>query len=313
LTGQAGSDRLSRVSLLERVEAAIGARLLRTVVAAQRRSLGAVVRKHRDRRGRITKYLDLGTARRGTLVWLHGFGDRIDTFLPTARRLAGDYRILVPAMPGFPDGWIDDTERHTFAAYAGWVGEVVRDVASERFHLMGNSLGGATALAIAAAMPERLESVVAVNSAGVELAGVRSIADEMRDGHNLFAVSTREDYDRLTSRIFAAPPRIPRPVRAHLFREQRAKADWYRRLLGELAESTLLPHVSAHVDLEAIRVPTLVVWGDRDTLFPLILGEHVARTVANAKLHVLDRVGHCPHLESPGRLASAFRSFADRP
>jgi abhydrolase domain-containing protein 6 len=300
------------MSVLTRIEAALGQQILRGVMSLQRRSLGVSHRIHRDRRGRSTAYLELGNPRRGTLVWLHGFGDRTDNFLPTARSLRAHWRILVPAMPGFPDGWIDRNEQHTFDAYVQWLSDVLRDIAGPKFHLMGNSLGGATALGIAAAMPERVASVVPVNNAGIELEGVISVVDEMRSGKNLFAVRTMEEYQALTARIFASPPRIPRAVRTHLYLEQRERADWYTRLIDDMAKSTRAESASAHVDLANIRVPTLVVWGNRDTLFPLRHGEHVANTIPGAELSVLDGVGHCPHLESPRRLANAFHSFAER-
>jgi pimeloyl-ACP methyl ester carboxylesterase len=233
--------------------------------------------------------------------------------LRTAARLIGRYRVVAPAMPGFGDGWVDPTEHHTLEAYGVWLREVVGDLGGERYHLMGNSLGGATAIAIAASEgPGRVASLVAVNSGGLDLAGVRSVNDEMRDGQNLFAVRDHEGFERFLRRVFARRPYIPRPVRARLAAELRRSANWYERLVADMLETKV--HTSAvsasATDLARIRVPTLVVWGDRDTLFPLSHGEHLARAIPDAKLAVLQGVGHCPHLESPKRLAEAFTRFA---
>src|SRR4051812_29859402 len=137
--------------MLSRVEESIGAGILHLVQLAGRRAVRARLKQHRDTRGRVTPYLECGEAKSGTVVWLHGFNDQPDSFLPTAARLAGRYRVVIPAMPGFGKGWKDPAERHTLDAYASWLGEFVREVGGERVHLIGNSLGGSTAIAIAAA------------------------------------------------------------------------------------------------------------------------------------------------------------------
>jgi len=135
---------------IHRIETSIGALALTAIRAAQRRALKVEVREHTDARGRVTPYLLAGTPRRGHLVWLHGFGDRFDTILQAAPRLMDDWQILAPSMPAFGEGWVDPAETHTFDAYADWMFAVLRDVAPPRFHLMGNSLGGATAVKVAA-------------------------------------------------------------------------------------------------------------------------------------------------------------------
>jgi pimeloyl-ACP methyl ester carboxylesterase len=299
--------------MLSRVEESIGAGILRVVRLAGRRAVRARLKHHRGVRGRVTPYLECGDAKEGTVVWLHGFNDEPDSFLRTAARLVGRYRVVAPAMPGFGDGWLDPAERHTLDAYASWLGEVACELGGHRFHLMGNSLGGSTAIAIAAAEgPGRVASLVAVNSGGLDLTGVHSVNDEMRAGRNLFAVRDREGFERFLQRVFANRPYMPRPVLVRLAAELRRSADWYERLVADMIETKL--HTSSFgasvTNLAEIRVPTLVVWGDRDSLFPLSHGQHLARTIPGAKLAVLEGVGHCPHLETPRRLAEAFTRFA---
>lgn len=297
------------------VSAALGGAILGALRFAQHRKLSVRRREHRDRRGRVTPYLELGRPRRGTLLWLHGFSDRPDTFLPTAAHLAEEYRVIVPALPGFHEGWTDRSARHTWDLYAEWIAELAVAVGGERFHVMGNSLGGAVALALAKGMPERVISVAPVNNAGVRLAGVRCISGELEEGANLFEVRSEQDYARFVARIFAQPVKVPRPIADHLFRDLRRHADWYDRLMRDLVQSAGITEEaegSVHVDLRDIRVPALVVWGEHDTLFPLAHGQHVARTIPGAELLVIEACGHCPHLERPRALARGWGEFAAR-
>jgi pimeloyl-ACP methyl ester carboxylesterase len=298
----------------ERIEGHIGAGIVRLAEQAQRRAVRARLRQHRADSGRITPYLECGSASGPTLVWLHGFADKPDSFMRTALALADSYRIVAPALPGFGDGWFDPRERHTFEAYAAWMGEVLRAIGGPRYHLMGNSLGAAVAAELAASdSTGSVASLSLVDCAGIDLPGVRSVTDEQRDGDNLFVVRDAHGYQQFLSRIFARPPSLPRPVRVFLADQLRRSADWYERLMADLHASTSagnIDGVQSNVDLARIRVPTLVVWGERDSLFPVLHGEHIARSIPGAQLEVLAGVGHCPHLESPEQLAAAFRRFA---
>jgi len=300
---------------IHRIETSIGALALTAIRAAQRRALKVEVREHTDARGRVTPYLLAGTPRRGHLVWLHGFGDRFDTILQAAPRLMDDWQILAPSMPAFGEGWVDPAETHTFDAYADWMFAVLRDVAPPRFHLMGNSLGGATAVKVAARMPDAVESVVALNSAGVRLDGVHCAHVEMEGGDNLFEVQHREDYDRLQRRLFARPMKLPRPIETYLFDFQRRNADWYIRVGQDLSTSEVHAEGDgwiSYLELGDVRAPLLALWGDQDTLFPVAHAEHLADTVERGEHERIEGVGHVPHLESPKRLADAFRRWSAR-
>jgi len=291
-------------------QAALGAYLLRGMSRSMRFALGATVEVYRDEHGRETPCLIGGKPRRGTLVFLHGFADRADSFLVTALLLRRDYRVIVPAVPGFAEGWVDERERYSFDAFARWLGEIIDRMAPSRFHLMGNSLGGASALGIATRMPDRLASLTLCDTAGVRPFGVASLYDEVEAGHNLFEVRSRVEYRQFLRRVFAKRPLLPRPVIEHLYVEQRKNADWYARITADLHHEGPFPHDRAVVDLTKIRVPTLVVWGERDSLFPVAIGERTASSIPGAKLHVLRGVGHVPHLEAPSALARAFTQFA---
>jgi pimeloyl-ACP methyl ester carboxylesterase len=288
-----------------------GAHLVRVGLGAARRSLEVRIRSHRDARGRETPYLELGAPKLGTLVYLHGFSDRSETFLATARHLRASYRIIVPAMPGFGEGWVDPSERHTFEAYAGWLGELVAEAGRGPVHLVGHSMGGGVAASIAVARPELVTSLVLLNAAGLRAPGVASVYDEIRVGQNLFEVRDRAGYRRFQGRVFEKVQRLPLPVEEHLYREMLGKADWHVRLMDDLGTSaSMADDVSSVVPLDRIGAPTMLAWGDRDSLFPLPIAEHAARLIPNARMHVFPGVGHCPHVECPRALASALDAFA---
>ncbi|MEZ4339664.1 MAG: SDR family NAD(P)-dependent oxidoreductase [Sandaracinaceae bacterium] len=293
----------------------VGGLALGALRGVQRLALRVRVHRHVDRRGRVTPWLEVGRAARGTLVWLHGFSDRFDTILQVAPHLAREWRILSPSMPAFGEGWVDPSETHTFDAYADWMAEVVGAIAPERFHLMGNSLGGATALGVAVRLPDRVETVIALNAAGVRVDGLHCAHAEIAGGDNLFEIRSRADYERLNGRVFATPIAIPRWIEAQLFEDAKRRADWHIRIGNDLAASPIRHQADgwfSYVPLPDVSPPALVLWGDRDSLFPVEHGERMAATVANGTFERLEGVGHVAHLERPKRLAAAFTRWTRR-
>jgi abhydrolase domain-containing protein 6 len=290
--------------------------VLRTLRAHGPRLLGARRRTFRHWAGKSTPYLELGTEREGTLVFLHGFSDRPEHFLATAALLCDRYRILVPAVPCFGDGFRDPSADHSFEQFAEWMTEVVANIAPARFHLMGNSLGGAAALGVASRIPDRVETLTLVDTAGVKPIGVSCVFDNYGEGKNPFEVRDRADFDAFARTLSPRPNPAMAMFSNALFAEARANADWYSRLGRELGQSVKQFHAhgrDSFVRLESIHVPTLVVWGREDALFPLAVGEHLIRTMPNARLETYGGVGHCPHLEAPKLLARSFSAFARAP
>lgn len=278
--------------------------------------LGARRRRFRDTRGRTTPYLELGKEKEGTLVFLHGFSDRPEHFLATAGLLRNRYRILIPAVPCFGDGFVDPAADHGLHTFADWMTEVVAGIAPERFHLMGNSLGGAASLGLASRIPERLASLTLVDTAGVKPKGVSCVFDGYGEGPNPFEVRSRTDFEAFMGKISSRPSPVLGAFGNALFEEAKANADWYVRLGRELGHSVGAFHSvgrDAFVELDRIHVPTLVVWGEKDAIFPVSIGEHIARVMPDARMELLRGVGHCPHLEDPKGLARAFERFVASP
>jgi pimeloyl-ACP methyl ester carboxylesterase len=65
-------------------------------------------------------------------------------------------------------------------------------------------------------------------------------------------------------------------------------------------------------ELRAIEVPTLIIWGDRDSLIPRDRQDELASGIPDAKLIVYEGAGHSPHWEEPERFAADLVAFVDR-
>jgi sigma-B regulation protein RsbQ len=62
-------------------------------------------------------------------------------------------------------------------------------------------------------------------------------------------------------------------------------------------------------DLSKSFVPTLIIQCNDDFIAPVQVGEYMQRMMPEAKLAVIDNIGHCPHMSAPEKTAAAIKSF----
>jgi pimeloyl-ACP methyl ester carboxylesterase len=223
------------------------------------------------------------------MMHLHGFGLSGRYLLPTAELLAGEFRTLVPDLPGFgrsgrPRQPLDVPELAQAAA------AFLDDRGIEKVTLVGNSMGCAVICEFAHLYPERLERAVLVAPAGglhnqPLPRALRQLArDGIREPLGLMQVAV-PDYLRFgvpsTLRMFRALTRYP--------------------ALDRLLE---------------LHIPTLVVLGSADPLMPAPPRvKEVAGQIDNSVLLVvIHGAAHAINFSHPGELANVIRQFmSDEP
>ncbi len=195
-------------------------------------------------------------------------------------------------------------------------------------HLLGNSLGGAVALMVAARRPELVRSLTLVSPAMPDrrpdprrVSDPRMVLAMVPGGvgakarAELAAVTYRQRAENVVRLCFGDPSRAPehRLAEAAAEFEARGRLPW----AGEAVERTAKAMLASWVRGESlwavaarVRVPTLVVWGDRDRLVAPRLAPRTA-AVLNGKLLVLPGVGHVAQIEAPGEVAQAVAGMWD--
>ena len=202
------------------------------------------------------------------VVLLHGFASSLYTWKDVLPALAASHDVVAIDLPGFGGSSIPRPLQG--ASYPGVVLAVMDHLGLRRASLVGNSLGGSVAVAVAAEHPERVDRLVLIDSAGFNFAagdrpwilrllaapGVAALAERLPVRRRLVAAGLRQVFfdDALVTeeRIdeYAAPMLRPGAARA----------------AAELLSAPGPPDFAAL--LARVRAPTLVVWGREDTLDP---------------------------------------------
>jgi pimeloyl-ACP methyl ester carboxylesterase len=176
--------------------------------------------------------------------------------------------------------------------------------------LVGNSLGGAAAMLVAAKHAGRVSALVLVDAATSEA----SIAWPIR--------LMRAPFLGELALSLATRPLVAYSLRHWLFAGAGRVTDlaiadaWFPLTIPGTRRAALLAIRSnprRYLGLEEqIRVPTLIVWGRKDRLIPVAQGERLAARIAGSHLVVLSDAGHLPQREQPEAFSRAVGEFVSR-
>jgi pimeloyl-ACP methyl ester carboxylesterase len=260
-----------------------------------------------DADGIETFYIEAGRHDAPPVVLVHGLAATNASMLPLILPLAKSYRVLAPDLPGH--GGTEATTSPHAAAYLGkWLTAFLHATSAEPAVLVGNSLGGRTALQAALDAPESVRGLVLLCPA-VAFRKLRQLAPLVRmvPDHvvSLPLLLPRSLAMRGLRNLFADPSRLPQSW-------YDSAIDEFERVLAmranRLATFSALRHV--YLDepfgdngfwnrLPGLKPPALFLWGDRDVLVPAGFGRHVADALPTAHSVVLPDCGHVPQFEHP--------------
>jgi len=229
------------------------------------------------------------------LLFLHG-ARGAPRWLPFMAALAERFDVIVPEHPGFgrsetPE-WLDNVNDLAFFYL-----DFIKALGLKGVHLVGNSLGGWIAAALAARSTHDLKSLALVSPAGIHVKGVPKGDIFMWNNEQL----TRNIFadQKLAEAVLAMPVSEEEQDLALKNALTTAKLGWQPRFHD--------PHL--HKWLHRIDVPTLIVWGDGDKVIPPAYGPAFKSLIPGSRLEVIANCGHLPHLEQPDRFVALLTGF----
>lgn len=247
------------------------------------------------------------------IVLLHGTSASLHTWEGWAQALRGQRRVIRFDLPGFGLTGPNRQNDYSTGAYVLFVRALMNKLGVHRFVLAGNSLGGQIAWTAAAEMPDRVAGLILVDASGYppeSITASQSIPLGFRiartPGLRLLAEYTlpRGLVERSVRDVYGDPSKVT-PELVDLYSAM-ARREGNRKALARRIDQGYTANVAL---LGGIKAPTLILWGEKDRLAPLELGQRFARDIPGARLVVFDGLGHVPQEEDPARTVAEVRGF----
>lgn len=243
------------------------------------------------------------------LVMLHGGGPGASGAANWSRNipvLADHFSLVIPDMPGYGRSTKQIDQEDPFGDLAAAVGGLLDELDIPKAHLMGNSYGGGAALRLALDRPDRVDRMVLNGPGGIGTTralptkGLNALLDYYGgDGPSRDKMATFIRTYLVADASGVTDEVIDGRYRDSIDPEVLANPP-LRRPSGKNAVRTLWRmDLSRDPRLARCEVPTLVIWGTKDTINRPSGGPLLARTMRNCDAYLAAGVGHWVQYEAP--------------
>lgn len=269
---------------------------------SQNAKAAGLVSKTVDINGYTAHYLESANKeKKETMVLVHGLGDDKNSFTQAAKFLKDDYNLILPDLLGSGENARDKTQNYSIRGQVEFLKKMLSTLGVEKFHVVGNSMGGHSAAAYTLAYPADVSSLTLLNAPGLTL-----------DDHVVYTgfgkdVKDIEGLNAILARVFHKVPALPGPVAKLMIKQINDSR--------EFLEETMIPQIKNGEDFDLrqrisrIATPTLVLWGRHDPVVTFNVAERYHRDIPLSQLTLLENGSHSPQLELPEEVATAIKKF----
>lgn len=236
------------------------------------------------------KYIEEGTGE--PLVLLHGLFGALSNFQPLIEYFKNHNRVVVPMLP-----LLDMDLLHTsVGGLAKFVHKFFEAKDLKEIHLLGNSLGGHVGLVHTLKHPERIKSLILTGSSGLFENGMGDSYPKRGD---------REYIRKKTELTFYDPAMATEELVDEVYNITNNRMKVIKIIA--LAKSAIRNNLGE--ELNQIKQPTLLVWGNNDTITPPFVAKEFNKLIPNSELHFIDKCGHAPMMEVPAEFNAILHKF----
>lgn len=224
-----------------------------------------------------------------TIIFLHGWGVSSKIFEPLFYYFKNDFAVYSLDLPGFGDSPIEKIM--VLKDYADFVYKFIKDENIEKPIIIGHSFGGAVAAKFAINYPDTASKLILIGASSIREPNLKT---------KLLGKTAR------ILKYF-----IPKKTRKTILKIFKLDASDYALIESPLLKETFKNLIKENLaaELPTIKIPSLIIWGEKDTETSLGEGKKIAELIPNAKLAIIKNTGHFMFLEKPNEFTELIREF----
>ncbi len=248
------------------------------------------------------------------IVLLHGTSSSLHTWDGWTTELRKTRRVVRMDLPGFGLTGPDPKQNYSIAAYVRFVQAVLDSLHVKRAVVMGNSLGGQIAWNLAIEDSARVAKLVLVDAAGFPLnstsvpIGFR-LARSPVFGPLMRFILPRSVVESSVKNVFGDPSRVT-PELVDRYYDLTLREGNRAAVVARFKQSNAR---SAVERLGELRMPTLIMWGQKDHLIDPATAELFKQSIRGSTIVMYTGLGHIPHEEDPVSTLRNLVTFLDAP
>ncbi len=243
----------------------------------------------------IGKYRFLEEGEGEPLILLHGLFGAMSNFNGIIDHFRHTHKVVVPVLPLFEL----DLLHTTVGGLEKYISKFIAHMGYKDIHLLGNSLGGHVALVHVLKTTEGIKSLILTGSSGL-------FENGMGDTY-----PKRGDYEYIrkkTEMTFYDPNTATKELVDEVYSIVNERMKTLKVI--SLARSAIRNNLGE--ELRQIKLPTLLIWGNNDSITPPFVAREFNKLIPNSELHFIDHCGHAPMMEVPGEFNVILEQFLQK-
>lgn len=238
--------------------------------------------------GNLINYEVFGAKNTQSVIVLHGWKRSLNDWREVAKELSKNKKIILVDLPGFGNSSVPKTPFDTYD-YANLVLKIIEKLELKKVTLMGHSVGGKIAIA-AGSQNKDLEKLIVVDPSGINK---RSFSVKVKSVTNKF----------LKPGMFLFPEKVRKLILDLMTSED------YRSSgkMKDIFKKIVVQNVSE--DAKKIKIPTLIVWGDKDKEVPVSTAKDLKKLISHSTVRIVWNTEHDPFMEKPDKFLEIIQEF----
>jgi 2-hydroxy-6-oxonona-2,4-dienedioate hydrolase len=229
------------------------------------------------------------------LMLLHGLFGALSNFQDLITHFSKTNKVVVPILP-----LLDLDLLHTsVGGLQKFVHRFIEHRNYKNIHLLGNSLGGHVGLVLVLKHPEHIKSLILTGSSGLFENGMGDSYPKRGD---------KEYIRKKTQLTFYNPDLATEELVNEVFEITNNRLKVIKIIA--LAKSAIRNNLGEELNL--VKQPTCLIWGNNDTITPPFVGKEFNRLIPNSELHFVDKCGHAPMMEVPVEFNQILEQFLNK-
>jgi pimeloyl-ACP methyl ester carboxylesterase len=262
--------------------------------------------------GRPVNYVDIGAGEREPIVFIHGLGGQWQNWLENLPRAAQERRVIALDLPGHGLSPMP-RDQITIPGYGRTVQALCDRLGLSHVDIVGNSMGGYIGAEVAIQFPQLVDQLLLVSAAGITSANLAH-APIMTLGRVATAIAT---HTAAQDRQLASRPKARHLSLQFVARHpSRLKPDLaYEGFFKGTGKPGFTDALRASLNydfrdrLPEIGVPTLIVWGEKDSIIPVNDAQEFERLIPDSRKVVMKDTGHVSMAERPETFNDLMMEF----
>ncbi len=249
------------------------------------------------------RYLESGSSSK-KLVLLHGLGGYAERWRNIIPYLSEKYHVFVPDLIGYGKSDKPSVD-YTVELFVRFTFDFIDALGLRKTNLIGTSLGGQVAVECAATQNPIIEKIVLISPAGVMKKSTPAL-----DAYTMAALYPSRETIKTAYQMMVGDNKNVSEDAIDNFIENMSRPNAKMVFLSTLLGLKNSPDITEK--LSAIKVPTLIIWGEEDKLIPMEYAKNFVSSINHSQFIIMNGCGHTPHIEEPKKLTEMVTKFLSK-